>query len=50
MTAPIKINVHLWGTDIGQLTWDEYGHVATFQFSEDYSVPSSELEALCRRC
>ena len=36
MTAPLKINVHLWGTNIGQLTWEEYGRVATFQFSEDY--------------
>lgn len=36
MTAPLKINVLLWGTNIGQLTWDEYGRVATFQFSEDY--------------
>lgn len=36
MTAPLKINVHLWGTNIGQLTWDEYGRVATFQFSENY--------------
>ena len=36
MISPLKINVRLWGTNIGQLVWEEYGRVATFQFSEDY--------------
>lgn len=36
MKAPLKVNVHLWGTNIGQLAWDEYGRVATFQFSGAY--------------
>lgn len=36
MKAPLKVNVRLWGTNIGQLTWDEFDRVATFQFSEEY--------------
>ena len=36
MTAPLKINVFLWGSNIGQLTWDDFGRVATFQFSDEY--------------
>ena len=36
-TNPITVNVMLWGTCIGRLTWDAERLLSVFQFSEEYA-------------
>ncbi|MBQ0078210.1 MAG: type II toxin-antitoxin system HipA family toxin [Bacteroidales bacterium] len=34
---PVTVDVMLWGTRIGRLTWDAEKHLSVFQFSEEYA-------------
>lgn len=34
---PLFVDVHLWGTCIGRLTWDAEKHLSIFQFSDAYA-------------
>ena len=34
---PVAVNVMLWGTCIGRLTWDAGRHLSVFQFSDEYA-------------
>lgn len=38
-----EVNVFLWGTNIGKLTWDAERHLAMFQFSEAYMSQPYDL-------
>ena len=33
---PLTVNVMLWGTCIGRLSWDADKQLSVFQFTEDY--------------
>lgn len=43
ITAPLKINVTLWGTLIGVLSWDKVQRISTFQFTKDYMAKPYNL-------
>ena len=36
INSPLTVNVMLWGTWIGRLSWDADKQLSVFQFTEDY--------------
>ena len=45
--SPLTVNVMLWGTWIGRLSWDADKQLSVFQFTEDFvENPKEKIETV----